>query len=163
MRVFIFLLLFSLPLDAYEIIGGGLVTHPFSEYDLFPDNSPSGFMYRSLYGVGFTTYETPRNYNTISVFGGKNSIQEPIYGALYGVGNMYGPNFGAGFVYGGYFQDENQFKKYNLTYFTLVPGFAPILGIELIPRLKLGKNIWLKMNNILTPLMTSHSLSLEIL
>ena len=167
---YLFLLIFLLSVTAnatvlsYEVTGGGLIYHPTVDSEaakLFPDtlSSDGRLMYRSLLGVGGHAYYENR-YESLHVFFGKNSINEPMAGGLYGNG-WHWRNLNAGFICGAYMQDDDNFKRYGLHPFSVGAGIVPVVGLEVSPRVRIGEDLWLKLNNILTPVITSHSLSLE--
>ncbi|MBL7664102.1 MAG: hypothetical protein JNM93_03125 [Bacteriovoracaceae bacterium] len=105
---------------------------------------------------------------------GEDSICSPIEGVFYSYGFAYTKYVEFTFIMGGYSfveenwdaRNENKPNGYDTVDLVAVNidgfEFVPILGIEVGVHL-IRRNMWsLKLNNVLTPIITNHSLAVEM-
>ncbi len=114
------------------------------------------------------------NDHSVTVMQGEDSICSSITGFFYGYTFARYEYHEFGLVAGGYsFKQENWdanavntppgFDRVDLVSVDILGlEFVPILGIEWSVHLIRGKSWSLKLNNILTPIITNHSLALEL-
>lgn len=120
--------------------------------------------------------EFSKNYKKSSdkwvLFGGEDSIGSPMFGVYkgYGFQKISNKGFHGNFLLGMYFFDQRQWdKRYadsDIRTPSLITGYLGIenvniiIGIELNYHIPLGKKSFIKINNIITPLVTNHGVGI---
>ncbi len=151
-----------------EFVGGSLTYHVVSGDALMYSHKVSAdgrLIDNPLYGIGASYYFAENSiYITGRFFKGNNSINQPINGGTFSVGKGF-KYLDVGFIIGGYVQNDYDFIKSNVMPFSITPGsnaVVPLIGIELNPKIPLGESFYIKIINILTPLVTNHTLAFGI-
>lgn len=102
-------------------------------------------------------------YESLAVFTGNDSVGGQIGGVKASKGVKLG-NVYLGFVVGAYEQDDNKFDKVGLIPFQIAKagstGIVPIIGGEVNYKIGLYRDMFMKINNIITPVLTNTTLSL---
>lgn len=146
-----------------EVIGGGLTYHlwgySYPDYvgKLIDDGS---LIANPLVGVGYTN-EDASSYASYKVFFGDNSLGYPIGGFTTGHGVRLG-RWHLGLVIGGYLQDDDEYFNRGIVPFSLTTGraaFVLIGGVEANYDIPLNDKCFLRINNLITPALTNHTLS----
>jgi hypothetical protein len=154
--------------DNIELLAGGITYHvmdkgaaKYNENKLSDDGRAIA---NPISGIGFSTY-TKTTFTNYQFFNGENSIGHSIRGALYETGARERGGE-AGIVLGGYTQSNRAFTSRNLESFRLTniqdTDIVPIFGVALNYRIMLGKRTFMRINNIIGPVITNHSLSLGV-
>lgn len=149
-----------------ETIGGGLTYHLIgtgAEQNYSHKLSPDGRLISNfVFGVGVIT-ENDIMYDSFKLFEGYNSVNQPMYGADYSAGFKLNCWY-LGLVGGGYLQNDRTMRKAGVSPFHLIEigdmGVMPIVGIEANYKISLSDSTYIKINNLVTPLLTNTSLSL---
>lgn len=157
--------------SSFEIIGGGITYHIMdqggAQYYTQKISNDGRLIFNPTLGFGIVhKIETPEyvtdQYASLKVFTGANSVGKPMNGVIMGYGWKYGPLY-FGPVLGGYFQDDKEFEDQGVIPFRLFEvnhvGFVPILGAELDMKFNINKDCYLKLNNLISPIVTNTSLS----
>ncbi len=169
---FLFLFLLTIPVFAQTslMLGtGSLTPHITNSKKPYCNQwNDTGIIFNRTYYIRYG-----RGNHAVTYMQGEDSICSSIKGGFYTY-RFYGGNFlDMGLIAGGYNYKEENWKATNdnrpAGYDTVdlvsvdVFGleFVPILGIELSLHLIRGRSWSLKLNNILTPIITNHSLALE--
>jgi hypothetical protein len=110
----------------------------------------------SVYGFGL---DGESRIHTVLV--GEDSIGSPIVGYVNSPKSMFG------FVFGAYSNDKRPWKKSGVINPTVIGldyryGVIPIIGVEFSPKLYEGKDFYIKFRNVITPVITNHSLVLGV-
>ncbi len=154
---------------SFELIGGGLTYH-FVDYgsakNFSHKISPEGKLIGNLvYGFGITIYGSKnKNYYALRGFQGENSIAKPINGAIATFGT-HSRNVEFGVVWGAYVQNEYDFRGTGVVPYSVGQGsnsIVPIIGVELNFKIFLKGALFTKFINVVTPIITNHSLSLGL-
>ncbi len=149
-----------------EILGGGLTYH-------FVANSPSRFSNKIssdgrlisnlTYGLGVAYTDFVNSfYIAVHLFQGNNSVNQPINGGTLSI-DAITKYCDVGFVVGAYVQNDYDFISAGIAPFSITSGanaIVPIIGLEINPKFAFGDRYYVKLNNIITPIITNHSLSL---
>ena len=98
-------------------------------------------------------------YRSLTAFGGENSLGKAMGGVLFSGGDVINNNFRAGPVIGGYFQDQSEFDKLQITNPANLGDFMPVIGFEANFRFNVYKDYFIGQNNIISLGITNHSLS----
>lgn len=152
-----------------EVIGGGLTYH------LLDNSKPHLYSHQvsgdgrlisnPLYGVGYSvSYPKSQAYDFFALFGGENSIGRQVWGGMIGHGTEW-KYVRLGWVLGAYIQNDNDFQGTDVVPDSMNRGanaIVPVVGLHLALRLPLGDRYELKMNNIVSPLLTNSTLSLGV-
>ncbi len=152
---------------SFELIGGGLTYHmagDASPYYTDKVSSDGRLIDNFIYGAGVNYIDSTGLYISIRYFKGNNSVHLPINGGTFSAGAAY-KYLDVGWIIGGYVQNEYDFIATGIIPFSLNHGsnsVVPIIGVEISPKLPLGNSFYLKLNNILTPLLTNHTISLGL-
>lgn len=172
MKYLIFLLL-PLNLMAQESFSFGysMLTHHWSTTgsDRFANKaSKDGRTIKNpMYSIGFTQQEK-YDYTTNSVFVGSDSIGSPIVGFSRTNGKEEGI-IQLGVIYGLYLYDQKQWDKVYADQKYKSPSYLSsfgisnvniILGVELNLKFDLGSSAYFQIRNVVTPILTNHSLNL---
>ena len=166
--IFLFLLCCQAYADeSIELLGGSITWHtPLNGSNdgantnkLSKDGS---LIDNPLFGVRLTDTKGIA-YDSVAVFGGENSIGKQMGGAMYSTGYVVN-KWDVGLVVGAYLQNTNDFYNSGLQPFrvgTEGPNdICPIIGAEFNYKIDLSDNMYLKINNVITPVITNNSLSL---
>jgi hypothetical protein len=149
-----------------EAIGGGITYHVIddgasSKY-VTKWSSDGRLIFNQLYGIKYID-EFFDTYWSMALFGGNNSIGAPMTGAMGSLGFVWG-NFNYGLAMGGYLQDDNAFRSKGIEPYRLSEfgntGLVPILGAEINYKVDLSNRVYLRLNNLVSPVITNTSLSI---
>jgi len=169
LMLLLFFLYIPVQADSLELMGGSLTEH----YQSNPEyvgkiGTGNGLIYNALVGVryNFDNYRT-KWYTSTEIFGGLNSVHEGMVGAAgvlgYSVINEF---LYTGAVIGMYTQNHSAFLNRGLVPFNLTQigdyDLVPVVGIEINFKLNLTDALYLKLNNLITPILTNTSLSLGV-
>lgn len=116
-----------------------------------------------LLGYRNVIFDEPNNYYSWTIFGGQNSIGQPMGGGAFsmGVGNRSGR---FGLVAGGYLQDNTKFYDRGLTVLNVPIGdhlaIAPVVGWELALNFDLSPRCYWTFYNLLTPALYTSALGI---
>lgn len=151
-----------------EVLGGALTYHVLvgdskaNAQNAHKITSNGNLISNPEIGIAVTTI-TNRMFQSKVIFGGENSIGHSMSGALYERGVVYG-NYQLGFVAGAYIQDDDAFRNLGVIPFRAFEfngtGVVSVLGLTLNYQIVLSKNCYLKLNNIISPVITNTSISL---
>lgn len=157
---------FSRADSAIELIGGSITYHVIddgasSKY-VTKLNGDGRLIFNPLLGAKYLSQET-YTYWSASAFTGKNSIGSYMNGAMMSYG-LHTTNLYVGGVIGGYEQDDDAFRSQGIDPYRLAEinnqGLVPIVGVEINYKVDLNNLFYLKLNNILSPVITNTSLSI---
>jgi hypothetical protein len=170
--LFIFLSLLSIQSfasDSLELLGPGVTWHVIDDgaSGLYSHklSSDGRLVYTPMIGIRKTSISDQNVYNSLSLFTAQNSIGSPIYGGMGATGLQLFGVFDAGFVFGGYIQNNQDFQRLGIVPFSATGGenaFVPLMGLEFNVKIKLDKNAFLGINNTITPIITNHNISFGI-
>ena len=149
-----------------ELIGGSITYHVMDDgasSHYVTKWSPDGrLIFNQLYGVKLLVKDND-SYSSMTYFGGNNSIGSPIYGGIVSYGVIL-KDFNVGLAIGGYMQDDNAFRSVGVEPYRLTEigssGLVPVVGVEINYKVDLSDTMYLKLNNLLSPVITNTSLSL---
>lgn len=163
--MFLLALLISLPNHQtdLELVTGSYTYHYIGDksaarhYDNKASND-GNLIANPLLGLKLTdTYED--EYTSATIFGGENSLGNPMGGLLFSVGNVINTNFRIGLAFGGYFQDQDEFDKLQITNPANIGDFMPVAGME--ANFRINFNDWfIGQNNIISIGIINHTLSI---
>lgn len=154
--------------DSFEVIGGSLTYHLESsdsgpmpyDHTLTPDHN---LIDNPLFGLGYIHEFSDHYYWSAKVFGGENSVGQPMAGTDGSFGVRYGGWYIGG-VLGGYIQNNKTFESAGVIPVSIAEfgdtGLVPIIGAEFNYRVDLGEKLYFKINSLLTPMLINESLSL---
>ena len=159
------LLLLSLAHADVEVVGGSLTYHILDEGTSTSYSnrlSKDGRLINNpLLGIAVTTHDGVF-FDTYMAFAGQNSVAAPMFGGLYEEG-LELHHFQTGVGIGGYSQESRPFTDRNIHSFriTNIQGMdlVPVLGIVLNYKIMLYNNAYLKLNNLISPILTNSTLS----
>lgn len=169
-KLLLFLFLISCTTQAstssFEAIGGSITYHVIdntgsSQYQN-KLSSDGRLIFNDLLGIRYISQDSYTYWST-SAFTGSNSIDSYITGAIlsYGLTNR---NLYIGTVLGGYVQDDDAFRNHGIDPYRMTEfgntGLVPIIGIEINYKIDFTSKYYLKINNILSPVILNTSLSL---
>jgi hypothetical protein len=87
-------------------------------------------------------------------------------GLIFADGTYLTKNIQMGLVYGAYLQDNREFTKREINNPCAIGNakvsLVPIIGLELNLRFPINKRTFIKLNNIVTPTVTNHTLSINV-
>lgn len=152
-----------------ELIGGGLTYHLIDNGGSVKNvNKLSGdgrLIDNPLLGVGIEIEVYHFLYQTFIGFSGANSVGKPIGGGLYEIGLVLN-SFQIGLTAGAYVQNDVAFRDSGEEPFRLFEigqyGLVPIVGLNVNYKLKLSNSVYLKLNNIITPILTNTTVSVGL-
>lgn len=151
-----------------ELVGGGLTYHVIDNGASANFSNKISKDGRLIYtpSVGLKVLNLPGDYTykSATVFRGLNSVGSPITGGMLGTGLAFGPA-SLGIVLGGYVQNNEDFRAKGIEPYSVcgnTNAFVPIAGAEFNLRVPVGENVYVGLNNLLTPIITNHSLSLGL-
>jgi hypothetical protein len=155
--------------ETLELVGGGITVHiedsggvgQYFSNKITPDGR---VIANPVVGLRYTDYSDILLYWSGAGFYGVNSIAKPITGGLVsgGLGFEY---VNVGLVAGGYVQNNNDFYNIGIQPYSLTDGsnaFVLMAGVEVNFKIPLSDDIFLGINNLLTPVVTNHTLSLGV-
>lgn len=112
--------------------------------------------------IGFRTRLEDREFVKYwTVFSGQNSIGKFMLGGTYSTGktyNLWKLRSELMFTAGAYWQDTDEFTKKGLDVISL-GNIMPVLGMEANIYLLQTDDFYIKLNNLLSPVITTHNLS----
>jgi len=145
----------------YHVVNNGSVSKKYSrkvtDDGRLINNNLLGYRRTDILGNGSF-------YISKSVFVGENSITEPIFGGSLSLGQRHHNLFYGG-VLGLYIQDYKAYEERGIEPFSIGRGrmsVVPIFGGELNYQINLGKKYFMKLNNVITPVLTNHSVSFGV-
>ena len=124
-----------------------------------------------LIANGMLTYKNTKTgkfgYASSAAFIGQNSVGTLMTGYMGAVGALVTKNLQIGFIMGAYVQDNTEFMRREIkNSMALFPNSAisvvPLAGVEINYKVPLNKKLFLKVNNIITPAVTNHTLSIGV-
>lgn len=103
-------------------------------------------------------------YTSDAFFAGNNSVATAMAGYVAATGAYVSRNLQLGFVYGVYAQDNREFIKRDIVNpFSIFQenkiNIVPIFGAEINFKANITKKYFLKLNNVITPAVTNHTVS----
>jgi hypothetical protein len=154
--------------DSLEIMGGSLTDH----YQSNPAyvgkivNSDS-LIYNALLGLRYNFEKHESKWNiSCEVFGGFNSVQEGMVGFAGAFDYKLMDFLYIGPVLGGYTQSHSAYLSKGLVPFNIGQigdyDIVPLIGLEINFKMDLNPTFYIKLNNVITPVLTNTSLSLGI-
>lgn len=156
--------------NTVELVGPGLTWHVTdgsgaSQMYNHPVSPDGRLLFTPMVGLKQTNLDSSGIYNSMALFTAQNSIGKPVYGGLLGTGvNIY-KSLNAGVVVGGYVQNNQDFKYLGVTPFSMTDGvnaFVPLLGFEVNFKIHTSEKTFIGISNIVTPVITNHSLSFGV-
>lgn len=147
----------------FEMIGGGLTNHLWNDGEtsrlmsnkLFNDGR---WVYTPLFGLGLELVKD-ETFTSIKSFEGLNSVGSQIWGLTVSRGHQF-KYVELGGILGAYVQNDNDFYNRGLVPFSIGNGLVPIVGAEINFKVDLNKDYYIKLNNVITPVITNHTLTL---
>jgi hypothetical protein len=151
-----------------EFLAGGLTYHVIdsgsSSYNANKVSSDGRLISNPEFGI-VLTQQFSYLYQSGAVFGGQNPVGQPMGGALYQFGYAI-DNLQIGAAAGAYLQDDNAFRNAGVEPFRMFEvgsiGVVPVLGLALNYNIPLSEKTYLKINNVITPIITNSSLSFGV-
>lgn len=149
-----------------EVIEGGVTYHVVNNQEVSqkfsrPLSSDGRLIATPLFGMRYT-FDEDIGYQAVSGFVGSNSINSPITGITYSVGIGF-EYLNLGLINGFYMQNDHDFEAKGIQPYSLNGGsnaIVPIIGLECNFKIPLKKDLFFGFNNILTPVITTHNISL---
>jgi hypothetical protein len=156
--------------NSVEIIGPSITWHVVdgggaSQFYNHPISPDGRVLYTPMLGLKQTNLDSSGVYNSLALFTAQNSIGKPIYGGIMGTGLNIWKGINAGFVFGGYVQNNTDFQNLGITPFSMTSGvnaFVPLMGLEVNFHIKLTDKTFFSINNTITPIITNHNLSFGV-
>lgn len=155
--------------ENWEFIGPGITYHvidngaaPYFDHKLSGDGR---LIFTPMVGLKKTHIDPTNTYNSFTIFTAANSIGSQVYGAVGGTGIRFFRILYGGFAYGAYVQNNNDFKAMGITPFSINDGvnaIVPIFGLEINAHFPIGDTLFIGFNNLLTPIITNHNLSIGL-
>lgn len=167
MLVLLFLYAAAIMADEVEVLGPRAITYHVmhtrnaSQYA----NKLSGdgeLIDNPEYGLSYT-YKDKTVYTSFTGFIGQESVGSPMEGLVIERG-YYIDHWQLGLALGGYAQNDKDFTNKGLVPFRIAQigttGLVPIAGIAINYKIDLPNHTFIKLNNILSPIITNSVLSL---
>ena len=155
--------------DTLELLGPGITWHVIDggvsnlySHQLSHDGR---LIYTPLIGLKKTHISPDGTYHSFALFTADNSIGSPIYGFMGGVGVEFFKMMQAGFVGGGYIQNNEDFYAQGIVPYSMfgdTNAFVPLLGLEINFKFYTSDTVFVGFNNIITPIITNHSISVGL-
>lgn len=106
-------------------------------------------------------------YSSDAFFGGENSVASAMFGYLGASGAYVNKYTQVGFVYGAYVQDNTKFLQKDIvnpySFFSESKiNIVPVFGLEVNFKAKISKDYFIKLNNVITPAVTNHTVSFGV-
>lgn len=148
----------------------GSITQHFSNYNNAGShfktklNNSGTLIFNPMYGIKVMN-ETPNTYNSVTLFVGNNSVGRLLVGGNYSIGaKLLKEHVYIGGALGMYGQSDSGFKQSGVI-IKHVPkvgdtSLIPLVGAEMSFKLRLTNTMYLKQNNIVTPLLYTGNLSI---
>ncbi len=155
--------------DTLELMGPGLTYHLMdggASYLYSSKYSEDGrWIYTPSIGLRKMHVDKESVYMSFTAFRSNNSIGSPIWGAIGGTGVQIFSHINLGLAYGGYIQNNEDFRYKNITPFSATGGvnaFVPLLGFNVDFQIPLSDKTFIGFNNLITPVITNHTLSVGL-
>jgi hypothetical protein len=164
-----YLLIFLFSMSAYSETSflAGSITYHFLDYantnEQFSNKIGYGgsLIANPLFAYRQTEYEENETYSALMLFGGENSIGNPMGGAALSIG-LHDESWKVGFIAGSYLQNDQQFADKNIDNLDVhlgnVVGLAVIIGMEFLYNIP-GTSLFLY--DVITPTLTTLSLGMK--
>ena len=154
--------------ESYELVGGGLTYHimvPIRSRNFSNKVSEDGRLIDNPI-IGIQRVVESRDYYTsLGAFTGANSVGDTILGMKYSTGARI-EHWYLGIVLGAYEQPTHTFYDRNIVPFQLAKigdvGIVPVVGWEVNYRINLSRSYYLKLNNIVSPMITNTTISVGV-
>lgn len=155
--------------SSFEVIGGSLTYHVIDtsgRTNLYSNkvSTDGRLIANPILGFQYTDqgiYE----YQCIALFTGQDSVGGPIFGAKYSSGFRFG-NWYVGYVLGAYEQNDKGYDNLGIVPFQVAKtgntGVVPVLGVEADYKIVLSRDTYVKLNNIISPVITNTTISLGV-
>lgn len=153
--------------DSFEIIGGGATYHLLganrSAAEQFDNKwSDDGRLIGTPLLGARVLRENGTEFKARTVFAGHNSVGAPIVGYTYTEGEIVG-NWYIGMLVGAYIQDSAPFNDRGIgvwgVYLNNRMMLMPMVGIELDYKIRLDDNVYIKLDNVVSPAMINNLVS----
>lgn len=167
------LLVSSCKADEVEVIAGSITEHFYTQgyhpEHKFNLGDHDRLIFNSVYGLryNFTSPEwSSKRYLSLAGFYGENSVGLPMAGAMTSLGyNLLNRHLSLGIVLGAYWQNNRDYLATGGWPFHWLEAdngdaLVPILGAEVGFSVGVGHDMALKLNTLITPLLTNTTLSL---
>lgn len=149
-----------------EVVGGSLTYHliDYSNAVQYSNklSNDGRLIDNPILGIQYVK-ESRLTYESIGVFTGENSIGKDILGLKLSTGEKMS-NLYLGVVIGAYEQSTKSFRDKNIVPFQVGQvgdvGIVPLVGVELNYKIKVANKIYVKINNVVTPILTNSTISL---
>lgn len=160
----------EMPVVSMELMGGSITEHFIAPrgttYFINKIGDNGKLIYNSLLGVRFVSedgdwVDHAKTYYTVALFTGDNSVGQTMTGG-YG---SYGYKVFHNLVYiggalGAYTQPVSETNPTTLYDKVLNSGITPIMGIELDIKVPVTEQTYLKLHNLITPILSNSSIGL---
>lgn len=154
--------------DTVEVVTGGITYHIIDDGSSIKNDhklSDDGrLIVNPLLGVNYS-HTSDMFYQSYATFLGKNSIDETMYGFLLQSG-LEADNKQLGLVAGAYFEGNRQFVAKGMQPFRLGTSngtdVIPLLGIAFNYKIMLTDRVFMRLNNIMTPIVFNSNVSLGL-
>jgi hypothetical protein len=130
------------------------------------DNKISGdgrLIGNPLLGVA-DVYDNGTIFKEEVVFIGQDSVGSLMVGGMYETGRVVGRNLEIGGAFGGYLQDDSAFAARHIQPFSIATfgttGLVPVLGAAVNYKVRFNESTYLKLNTVLSPIISNATLSL---
>jgi hypothetical protein len=148
-----------------EVIGGSLTYHLLdlgtSDYYSNKLTKNGRLLNNPMFGLAYTEHASVF-FVTQTVFGGSNSVGKQMAGFLYTEGIEIS-GLQVGITYGGYEQESKYYDNLGLNSFRVVNisgiDLVPVLGLQVNYKIKLSDDYYLKLNNLIDPVLFNTTLS----
>lgn len=119
----------------------------------------------NLYGLVIRDTVDNEAYSSHYFFGGVDSVGSPIYGYLRSMGFILPTYTYLGFAFGGYWMENKTWEKKQIDHtngikISKTNSIVPVVGIEISQKIPLGGGLFLKINNLISPVLSNHSVGL---
>lgn len=173
MKQIILLLLWLLPITvnakSIESLYGGITQHfdnGGAEHFKTKLNKSGTLIFNPMYGVKVFNEQKIR-YTAVTGFVGNNSVGLFMAGATYSIGvKTLSDHVLLGGIIGAYGQSDSGFKRAGVVLKNMPKigdtSIIPIIGAEVAFKLQLTNKVYIKQNNVVTPLLYTGSMSLGI-
>lgn len=152
--------------DTMELVAGSITEHFIAPYGTEWFTRKLGdrgkLIYNPLYALRYTK-EYKDYYKTVSIFYGNNSIGYPMMGGTFSYGwKALKDHLYYGGVIGAYYQEIGLDNPTSFMDKIINTGMVPVLGVEINGKINIGFESFLKVNNLITPILSSTSISFGI-
>lgn len=155
--------------DSIEVLGGSITEHlenanGAASYNAHKLSGDGRLIANPMMGLRLMK-ENDRRYDAYTVFGGQNSPGFAMGGTTVSTGWKFS-GFYAGLVGGFYLQSDSKFLATGEIPFKWfkVNGtdFVPVFGCEINYKVDLTDKVYVKVNNLITPILTNSSVSVGL-